>query len=545
MKVRLTEMQVLRKYSLFLLRFILALLSGFLLTLSYPPSSINWIVWVALIPIFISIHFTKKLEGFISGLITGIVFYSLSFQWVGAFHRFALLFMALASALCFIAIPVLLIQISIKKKGPLIFLVIPSIWIIFEFIKQNWFLSFPFGILGYTQHNWLRFIQIADISGVFGISWLIILVNLLLSKIIVQLFIEKSKSSNFLVIRYVLLICITFLIPLLYGTYKFNTLEYSQENKLKVGFAQTLFHPKKTWEENKDDYMEIIDHNISMLAGLNAKLIIFPELTIDRFLTLDPKIRLKENEEILNWLSLRAKENGVYILFGGLELANTPTEPDKYNSSFLFDYNGDLTAVYRKNILVPFGEKNPFSGLFPGIQDYIIDTTDAINLMPGKTVSIMEIEGSNDLLKFGVLTCFESGFGQLGRIHAENNVNFIVNMTNDYWSLSSVAMKQHLVFSIFRAIEIRKPVLRISNGGYSGYINEFGNFYSKIPIFQQGMMTAGLRLLDDSKPSFYTKYGEWILILNLIPILLYSIFFLCRKLSFLNLITEVIRIRKR
>ncbi|MCK5198197.1 MAG: apolipoprotein N-acyltransferase, partial [Spirochaetales bacterium] len=361
-------------------------------------------------------------------------------------------------------------------------------------------------------------IQIADITGVFGISWLIILVNLLFSKIIIQLIVKNSDRSLFLVLRYVLIICITFLIPLLYGTYKFNTLVYSPDNKLKVGFAQTLFHPQKAWEENKDDYMEVIDYQITMLAGLKSKLIIFPELTIDRFLTLDPNIRLEENEEILNGISLRAKENGVYILFGGLELANTAAGPDNDNSSFMFDDNGDLTDIYRKNILVPFGEKNPFGGLFPGIQNYIIETTDAIDLLPGDRSTIMEVEDETDSIKFGVLTCFESGFGQLGRTYAKNDADFLVNMTNDYWSLSSVAMKQHLVFSIFRAIEIRRPVLRISNGGYSGYVNEFGKFYSKIPIFQQGMMTANLRLPEDRKLTFYTRYGEWFLVVCLFPI---------------------------
>ena len=120
MKVKLTKMQALGKYRLVYLRFILALLSGFLLALSYPPTSLNWLVWIALVPVFVSINFSKRLEGLIIGLITGIVFYSLSFQWVGAFHHFAIPFIALVSAFCFIAVPVLFIQISIQKRGLLI-----------------------------------------------------------------------------------------------------------------------------------------------------------------------------------------------------------------------------------------------------------------------------------------------------------------------------------------------------------------------------------------------------------------------------------------
>jgi apolipoprotein N-acyltransferase len=239
-------------------------------------------------------------------------------------------------------------------------------------------------------------------------------------------------------------------------------------------------------------------------------------------------------------------------LFGGIELVNAGNEIRHFNSTFLFAADGSLTGVYRKHVLVPFGEVYPFGPFFPRLKEYIFSTTDAAELTPGKRFTIFKAMKNNEehhketqpgfnegeehpekeqsdfsegeehpekeqsdfsegeKFKFGVLTCFESGYPNIAREYARNNVHFIVNVTNDYWSLSSVAMFQHAAIAIFRAIETKRPVLRISNGGYSCYINEFGKYSSTVPVFRQGLMTVIIRLLDNPGQTIYTRFGDWL-----------------------------------
>ena len=230
--------------------------------------------------------------------------------------------------------------------------------------------------------------------------------------------------------------------------------------------------------------------------------------------------RVESNAEILNRLSRLARQNNAALLFGSIELKQQNKKIDKYNTTFLFSKTGDLSGLYRKQVLMPFGEFYPFGSFLPGLKKYISETTDAADLIPGHNQTIFNIQNrKNETLTFGVLTCFESGFGGLARRYAQKDVDFLVNVTNDYWSLSSIAMVQHAVMSVFRAIETRRPVLRISNGGFSCYVDEIGKYSSTLPLFRKGLMTAPIRLLATGSRTLYTLLGDWFVLLHLMIVL--------------------------
>ena len=500
-----------------------------MLCLSLPPSKLYWIVWFAYLPILWVISRSSITESLIYGLICGAVYYSLSFQWTYAFQPYALAFVSILQGLLFVAFPLVIIRFLLRFPVWSLFSV-PSIWVFFEYLKQVWFLKFPFGIIGYSQYYWPRLIQIADITGVWGISWIIVFINLLLFRILTIILSGESKKKTRALFIYPAMIIAVFGLLLVYGSVRAALLQYNPHTSLKVGFAQTLFHPKKKWHDHWEEYLSIIEDQFQKLSGLDADLVLFPELTVERYLTLDRAIRIESNAEILNRLSKLARQSNAALLFGGIELKQQNKQIEKYNTTFLFSKTGDLSGLYRKQVLVPFGEFYPFGNFLPGLKTYISETTDAAELMPGHNQTVFSVRNrKNENLTFGVLTCFESGFGSLARRYAQKDVDFLVNVTNDYWSLSSIAMVQHAVMSVFRAIETRRPVLRISNGGFSCYVDEIGKYSSTIPLFRKGLMTARLRLLATPGRTAYTLLGDWFVLLCLLIVLSYPLILVLRK----------------
>lgn len=507
---------------------LLSLCTGILLSLSQPPARVQWFIWIAFLPLFFVLFRSSLLQSMIYSFLSGFIFYSLSFQWTSSFHPFALPFISVVWGVLFFMVPLIITRAFLHL--PRFYLVaVPSIWVFVEYIRQSWFLKFPFGILGYTQYHWPRLIQIADITGVLGISWIIMLINVLIFRIVILFLYSQYKEHIKTLCIHSSIILFTFSFLLLYGTIQFACRKYNPEECLKAGYAQTLFHPKAKWQDHYEEYFAIIEDMAGHLSGLDTDLILFPELTIERTLTLDNHIKLKENAEILNRLSTAAKSNLSSILFGGIELVKINNEIKRFNTTFLFGKDGSLTGLYRKQVLVPFGEFYPFGTLFPGLKEYILSTTDAAELTPGTRSEIFKVKNKNNKeLTFGVLTCFESGYAGIAREYARKNVHFLVNVTNDYWSLSSIAVYQHAVIAVFRAIETKKPVLRISNGGYSCFINEFGKYSSTIPVFKKGLMTVIIRLLANPGQTVYTKFGDW-----LVPACL-VVFFICIGFIFLK-----------
>ena len=182
----------------------------------------------------------------------------------------------------------------------------------------------------------------------------------------------------------------------------------------------------------------------------------------------------------------------------------------RFNASYLFDRNGDLTGIYRKQELVPFGEYFPFGNLFKGLQRELEEESGALFFDRGGNSDPLTITGPDGhAYHFGVLICFESTLGALSRDYANTGADFLVNITNDYWSGSRKAMYQHLVFSIFRAVENRMPIFRAGNGGVSCFINPKGHVFTRIPVGVPGVMSSSVPIDTDRQETFYTRHGDW------------------------------------
>lgn len=488
----------------------LSLGSGVLLALSAPPSKASPLAFVALVPLFHGIRKLRAGPALLFGFVCGFTYYSLGFQWVGAFHRYALAFASAISGFFFVALPISCAR-PLLKRGAWGLVAIPSIWVLFEFVKQAWPLAFPFGILGYSQFTWPLLVQVSDLGGVYLVSWLVVFANAALFRASLSLGSKGAVRRRVQgALPFLAAAGLALALPCLYGAVRLSGLSYEAESRFKIGFAQTLFDSRETWTDREAENLASIESSFAALAGVGARLVLFPELSVDRLLSYDPSINIPGGRDILNRLSALARNSGTGLLIGSLEAKAVGGTERTYNAMQLFDGSGNLAGIYRKSKLVPFGETNPFGRLFPSLSGYLARTTDSILLDPGEKPQLFPIpDDSGRIVRFGALICFESCFGSLSASYARQGADFLVAATSDFWSLSSIAMYQHAAMAMFRAVENRLPVMQISNGGFSCYIDERGAYSTTLPIFRRGVMTSRLYLLKDRRLTLYARLGDW------------------------------------
>ncbi|MDI6793939.1 MAG: hypothetical protein QME81_13920 [bacterium] len=157
------------------MNYFLAVLSGGFLVLSFPPYDLWPLAWIGLVPGFIAIRASKtRLKAAVLGGLTYLVFFSGLLFWIRIYHLLALPFTLGALTLYGVVFGLILKSIENKRKGSFI---APFVWVGIEFIRSLGVLGFPWGILGYSQYKQLTVIQVADITGVWGVSFLIVWVN--------------------------------------------------------------------------------------------------------------------------------------------------------------------------------------------------------------------------------------------------------------------------------------------------------------------------------------------------------------------------------
>ena len=525
------ESNMMRPALLFLFKFALSLASSALLAFSFPPSTTPFFIWIAFLPLFYAVFNSSLGVSILYSAAAGIFYHILTFLWVRRFHGLALPVLSGIFGILFFALPLILIKLFYRRTGALSLIFVPALWVSFEYIRSIWVLRFPFGILGYTQFSWLKVIQIADITGVWGLSFIIIFANIAAYFILENLLIKKISFFDKKVYLPLFIFCGLAISVFTYGIIRAATISYDENRSLRVGLAQTLLDPNKSWLEYKEKNLKDFSDLSEKLKVYEPDLIVFPETAVDTYLNLDGELSPPANAEILNHVSNMAKGLNSYILIGALELASNSPEMQIFNSAFLFDRDGDLTGIYRKRDLVPFAERDPLKNLFPPFHEKLLRETGALMLSRGPEPELLSVAGKNGKdFKFGTVICYESTFGSYSRDYVRGGADFLVIMTNDLWSLSKAGMYQHAMIAAFRAIENRVPIIRVSNGGISFFIDQNGRFFTKLPIFKSGTMITKLSISRNAGKTIYTMFGDWFAVT-------------CAALVVIGLFFFVIRIR--
>ena len=374
----------------------------------------------------------------------------------------------------------------------------PFIWVAVELARAR-ITGFPWDLLGYTQVDSLTLTRIAPLTGVMGLSFLIVAINALWMLHI------PSSGRRF---RY--------LAPALAAIFLFFVAAVSAHppaatNEAKVGVAtllqENLGVGREAVPETKEHMLQsfsdlslrpavpLSSSDARLLNGAvddRSQLIAWPEGPTD-FIDSDPYLRQQ--------MSHLATEAKAPVIVNDVAIAaiNDNGHPDLYNSASFFLADGSYAGHYDKMHLVPFGEYTPYKPLF----FFVGHLLDGLNFIPGTQRTLLNANGKT----YGVFICYESIFGEDMRRFAQSGAQLLVNISDDGWYGDTSAPWEHLDMVRMRAIENRRWIVRATNTGVTVSIDPLGRVIDTLPRHIRSSIQVAFGYRDDV--SFYSQHGDW------------------------------------
>jgi len=474
----------------------LASCSGLLLAASFPPVNLHLLAWIALVPLLVALDGQPAGRAFLLGGLSGVVCSGATVSWLaGSVHAYGglpLLQSALINLiLCaYLALyPALFgaaLAQAMQHRPSMAVLAAPLLWTSLELARTYLFTGFPWLLLGYSQFAALPVIQIADITGVYGVSFLIVFVNAAITEAL------GEKRPVPLVSAALVLVLV-----LGYGWMRLQSPDPS--GGIVVSVIQGNIDQNRKWDpayqrETFTTYLRLTRDALKSRPGL----VLWPETSLPFYFRGSEPASQRMTAELTAFV----KTNRVPLLVG------SPTRdrarPDVFfNSAILLNEDGAVAASYRKLHLVPFGEYAPVKKI-PFIGDSLVQAGGEFE--PGGDYTLMSVSGSREETAFSTVICYEIIFPDLVRRFVKNGARIITTMTNDAWFGRTAAPYQHFSMAVFRAVENRVPVARAANTGISGFIDSKGRVLSSSTLFTEGHFTR--TLAPGRTRTVYTAFGD-------------------------------------
>lgn len=481
----------------------LASASGLLLAAALPTVNLHFLAWFALVPLFLAMKGQKVKAGFWLGGITGIVYFAGTVYWVSNSIHFyggisllpaALITLLLCSYLALYPALFGAAAVHVRTNYPsLFFFAMPAFWTALELARTYVFSGFPWALLGYSQYSVLPVIQVADIAGVYGVSFLIVMVNAAAAEFIM------NRKNYYAVITAVLAVTLV----LVYGFAKLHSPERADE--IAISVVQGNIEQDKKWDPAYQAETLSVYKRLTLAAlKRHPDLVIWPETATPFYFTGASGKDQALTADLIEFVKL----NKVPLLFG------SPTyeiKPNRQivgrNSAFLLSGDGRLEAVYHKIHLVPFGEYVPLKKVLFFVEKMVQAIGD---FEGGNEYTVMTVPygepGNRKETKLCTVICYEIIFPDLVRRFVDRGAGIVTTVTNDAWFGKTAAPYQHFSMAVFRAVENRVPVARAANTGISGFIDSRGSILETSGIFTEAYLTRALTPGTTKTP--YTRYGD-------------------------------------
>jgi len=505
--------------SLFHLRFWLpyfpALFSGLLLTLCFPDPGVHYLAFAALCPLIISLETLTVRQSFLAGFAAGFVHFTTLIYWIvptlstfGGLH--ILLSVCALILLClYLSLYPALFACALKKLAPspaAMPLAGACIWTGLEFVRTHLFTGFPWGVLGYTQFADRFLVQMADITGVLGISFVLVLCNTLISTLWIQITAGSSrKGTHFFLGTWW---CVLYTGMVLAASYGYGVMRIPQVAQQMAAAPEPVFaivqgniRQDLKWSQAfREATIEKYGRMSLEAARLHPDLIIWPETALPFYYGHD----LDFSNQVDRYVR-RAK---THFLMGS-PAVDVSGDPIRYfNRVYLLNQLSVPLSFYDKTHLVPFGEYVPFQDLLFFLEKI---TEQAGNFSRGETGFVpLAFQGH----KTGVLICFEILFPSISRQFVKNGADVLTTVTNDAWFGRTAAPAQHFSIAVLRAVENRRSVVRAANTGISGFIDPTGQVFGTTQLFTDAVDVRSLPALNGL--SFYTRHGDLLAIACLV-----------------------------
>ncbi|WP_373499723.1 apolipoprotein N-acyltransferase [Desulfococcus sp.] len=496
---------------------LLAGAAGVLLTAAHPDVDMHWVAWFALAPLMTSLRGASARTAFRRGMVAGMVHYLTLIYWLvytmrtygGLPWHLAVPPLILLSAYLSIYVGLFAMVWARLAKG--VFVAVfaaPALWTGLEYLRSFLFSGFPWGLLGYSQYGNLHLIQISDIFGVYGVSFLIVLGNAAVFFAAAHL--AKSpwrgrpvKAAHAAGGLLAALIAVGG--SLAYGTLCIRSTERMMETapSLRAAVVQGNIDQMIKWdpafqEQTTEKYLAL-----SRSIDPGPDLVVWPETAVPFYLFDDAAL----TERVIRGV----QETGAHFVIGSPAFSQSKTGIDYFNSAYLVAPDGRPAGRYDKVHLVPFGEYVPLQEWLPFIRKLVVQVGDFKTGEKGKTLGMAGPRhggaGAGTGARLGVLICYEIIFPDLSRAAAANGAGLLVNVTNDAWYGRSSAPYQHFSMAVFRAVENKRALIRSANTGISGFIDPVGRVEGSTPLFVDAAVTRAVPVLTRKTP--YTRAGDW------------------------------------
>lgn len=486
-------------------------ISGVCLALSLPPFSMWPLAFISLVPFYFTLDGATKKQSFYYGWGFGFVFFVSTLYWVmhsmyfyggiPLFLGFPLMLLLSLGLGLYFALYGYFYSYGVGLNETRRMLFGASLWVVFEYLRAILLTGFPWVLVGYSQKPFLYFTQVADITGVYGISFAVVLVNIAL-----YFFIHYERGElSFASVKKSSLAVIVFLLIVVYGVIRINIVdsEVSSWKKINASVVQGNIDQAVKWDPAfKDETVDIYRRLTDQASKDGSELVIWPEVAT-------PFLLESTRDETLSYkVRGSAIENDINLITGSLHSRRESSGKVSYlNSAFVINNKGLTIDRYDKVHLVPLGEYVPLrlNEIFPFIQKLTVGVGDFGEGTDSKPLTFITKDGSVEGV--GVSICYEVIFPELSRRSVLEGATLLATITNDAWFGRWSAPYQHFEMASFRAIESRAYLLRSANTGISGVIDPVGRVLAKSELFEESVITTAVGLKSGSK-TFYTLYGD-------------------------------------
>jgi len=501
-------------------RYLAAVLAGLLLAAAFPTIGIAGLAWIAPALMLAAALGKSGRESFRIGYVAGLAFYLASLCWLllipYRWHSIPLgpaagwLSLSAYVALYPATWVWLLSRVGVLARSwthrTLWAIYGAALWVTLEMLVGWLFTGFPWNPLGASQYRMVPLIQIASVTGIYGVSFLVVWVSLSLLSAGLMIVLRPTARS-----AWVSEIILPILVVALIFNFGFRQLarDTAPERTLNVTLIQPSIPQTLIWDTSRDleRFREVIQLSEQALTN-RTDLLVWPEAAVPSYARWDTNLHLA--------ITNLVRQHRVWLILGSDDVGRPapPAPPDKYefyNAAFLVSPEGEFVSRYIKRNLVVFGEYIPLVRWLPFVKWFTpIEGGFTSGDHPVPFVL------TRPHVKTSPLICFEDIFPRTAREAADEDTDFLVNLTNNGWFGESGAQWQHAAAAVFRAVENGLPLVRCSNNGLTGWVDAQGRLRQifrddRGTIYGPGFLTAQIPLLAPGAkriPTYYHQHGD-------------------------------------
>lgn len=473
-----------------MLLFLSPLAGAALMLLSFPPFELYITPFIALVPLIFLIDRSSSTARAATGtFMFGMAFWLGLLYWITLYTRAGYLVSALILS-GVMTVSAILIRRLRSKIGVPLTVSIPLVWTAASYVHAHGDIAFTWGQLSYTLSYMPIWLQMASVTGPYGVTMWLAVVNVVIYGLIF------SKNNR---LKSALWLAVLLAGPLLFGAVRFILhpgLE-AEAGTLRVAFVQPSIPQHIKWAPEMRDSTFFILRNLSLeQKEKKPQLVVWPEAAAPAHLSFERKYQ--------RFVGNVASELDAMLLSGAPEyrLDSLASKYRSFNSAFSFSADGRLLQAYDKTHLVPVSERFPYEDVFTFLRDIDVGGS---HFVPGEDFTVFEMEREDE--RFGVLICFESIFPEISRKFVDGGARFLVNITNDAWFERTPAAFQHSSFLVLRAIEQGRDIVRAANTGESGFYDRLGRRRGATKLFELAAATETIHTYNTR--TLYNRLGDW------------------------------------